>query len=203
MHYFLLNKPPGCITGRADPEGRTTVYAHVPAWYPDLPPVGRLDFNTEGLLLFTDDGRLARALLDHELAGRPVPKVYHVKVRPRLDTAPDADRRLARLTEPLVEPDGSATRPAAVALREHRTRASWIAITIDEGRHRQVRRLCERSGLQIVKLRRVALGPLELGGLPPRRCRPLTSEEVAACYAAALPGEAAPPVSPIPAEPEP
>lgn len=192
--YFVLNKPPGCITGRSDPESRTTVYEHVPAWYPDVPHVGRLDFNTEGLLLFTDDGALARALLDHDV-GRPVPKTYHVKVRPRLDEASDAAERLALLAAPLAYRDGAVTRPARVEVVGHRTRATWLAVTIDEGRHRQVRQLCERSRLQVVKLRRVAFGPLVLGDLRLRWCRPLTQEEVAACYAAALPDAPVPGLS--------
>ena len=197
MYYFVLNKPPGCITGLSDPEGRPTVYDHVPPWYPRVPHAGRLDFNSEGLLLFTDDGRLARALLDHDVSGRPIAKVYHVKVRPRLDLAPDGAARLERLTEPLDDDDGRATRPARVAVVAARARATWIAVTVEEGRHHQVRRLCRRSDLQVVKLRRIALGPLELGDLPLRWCRPLAGAEVAACYEAALPGETVPPVTPI------
>ena len=201
MRYFVLNKPRGCITGRHDPEGRATVYDHVPAHFPALPHVGRLDFNTEGLLLFTDDGRLARALLDRRLHAQRVAKRYRVKVRPRLDRDPHAEKRLARMVRPLATKGGGETLPAAVRLVCHRTRASWIEVVLEEGRHRQVRRLCERSGFQIVKLRRVALGPLELGELRLRWCRPLTQEEIAACYAAALPGEPAPLAEPIPERP--
>lgn len=188
--YFVLNKPPGCITGRRDPAGRPTVYAHVPPQFPDLPHVGRLDFNTEGLLLFTDDGRLARALLDPTFrGGGRVRKVYHAKVRPRM--TPD-DPRVARLTEPLAYPSGALTQPAEARFLEPRARSCWIEVVLCEGRHRQVRRLCEREGLQIVKLRRVAFGPLLLGDLRLRWCRPLTAEEIAACYALALPGEEPP-----------
>jgi 23S rRNA pseudouridine2605 synthase len=192
--YFVLNKPPGCITGRGDPEGRATVYDHIPAHFPDLPHVGRLDYNTEGLLLFTDDGRLARALLDaelHPLGG--IEKVYRVKLRPRM--SPD-DPRIASLERPLELPGGPC-RPARCRWIADRARSSWVEIVLTEGRHRQVRRLCEREGLQIVKLRRVRLGPLELGELKLRWCRPLTIQEQQACYAAALPGLPPPPLDEI------
>jgi 23S rRNA pseudouridine2605 synthase len=184
--YFILNKPPGCITGRDDPEGRSTVYDHVPEHFPVLPHVGRLDYNTEGLLLFTDDGRLARALLDPNLhAQGGIEKVYRVKARPLM--AAD-DPRIAALERPLELPDGGESRRARARWIADRARSSWIEIVLTEGRHRQVRRLCEREGLQIVKLRRVRLGPLELGDLKLRWCRPLQLREVEACYAAALPG---------------
>ena len=195
MRFFILNKPRGCITGRRDPHERPTVYDHVPPHYPPLPHVGRLDFHTEGLLLFTDDGRLARAMLDRRLHGRAVTKRYEVKVRPRLDRDPHAERRLARMREPLVGDDESL--PAEVRLLRHRTRASWIEVVLREGRHHQVRRLCRRAGFQIVKLRRVAFGPLALGDLRPRWCRPLSRDEVAACYALALPGEPLPEIEPL------
>jgi 23S rRNA pseudouridine2605 synthase len=187
FQYFILNKPPGCITGRRDPEGRPTVYAHVPAHFPALPHVGRLDFNTEGLLLFTDDGRLARALLDPGFGGgRHVEKVYHVKVRPPLDPA---DPRIGGLERPLPLPSGTPTTPARARWLQPRARSCWIEVAITEGRHHQVRLLCAREGLQIVKLRRVALGPLALGDLRLRWCRFLTEAEIAACHACALPGE--------------
>ncbi len=189
--YFVLNKPPGCITGRSDPQGRALVYDHVPAHYPRLPHVGRLDYNTEGLLLFTDDGRLARALMDGDFGGErePIEKVYRAKVRPLME--PD-DARIARLAAPLEHPHGGTTTGARVRWLAPRARSCWVELIITEGRHRQVRLLCERSGLQIVKLRRVALGPLQLGDLKLRWCRPLRQDELEACYAAALPGEAAP-----------
>ena len=194
--YFVLNKPPGCITGRSDPDGRSTVYDHVPPHYPPLPHAGRLDYNTEGLLLFTDDGHLTRALLDPaSREGRSVEKVYHVKLRPLMDPA---DPRIAALENPLRHPSGHLTRPARARWIAPRARSSWIEIVLTEGRHRQIRILCAREGLQIVKLRRVALGPLRLGDLRLRWCRPLDATEVKACYALALPGKTAPTITPIP-----
>jgi len=193
--YFLLNKPPGCITGKRDPEGRSTVYDHVPTHFPRLPHVGRLDYNTEGLLLFTDDGRLARALLDPERhAEGGIEKVYRVKLRPKM--SPD-DARIAGLEHPLELNDGQLSRPAHARWVMDRARSSWVEIVLVEGRHRQVRRLCERAGLQIVKLRRVAFGPLQLGDLKLRWCRPLTPAEQQACYAIALPGDPPPHITPI------
>jgi 23S rRNA pseudouridine2605 synthase len=198
MQYFVLHKPRGCITARADFEDRPLVYDHVPPHYPRLPHVGRLDFNTEGLLLFTDDGRLGQALTNPGFSGEaeaaPVEKVYEVKVRGVLE--PD-DHRIELLGRPLAFNSGHTTAPARVRLLRHRSRATWLEVVLTEGRNRQIRRLCERSGLQVVKLRRVAIGPLLLGDLPPRWCRPLTEQEVAACYAAALPGEAPPVPTPI------
>jgi 23S rRNA pseudouridine2605 synthase len=196
MRYFILNKPPGCITGRTDPEGRETVYDHVPDHFPALPHVGRLDYNTEGLLLFTDDGRLHRALLSGELTPEPVEKTYHVKVRPKV--GPE-DPRLKKMILPLKygARDEILTRPARVSWVAERKRSVWIEVVLTEGRHRQVRHLCRRSGFQIVKLRRVSLGPLALGDLTLRWCRTLVSHEVQALYEAALPGESPPPFEPV------
>lgn len=206
VRYFVLNKPPGCVSARRDFADRPTIYDHVPPHYPDLPHVGRLDFNTEGLLLFTDDGRLAQALLNPGYAGLadpsavpPVEKVYHVKVRAHLD---DGHPALAQLAEPIVIMGGPPTRAAKVRVVGHRARATWVEVLIDEGRNRQVRRLCERAGLQIVKLRRVRLGPLELGDLKLRWCRPLTTAEITACYARALPADPLPPGEGIDDSPE-
>ena len=191
MRYFMLNKPAGCITARRDFAGRSTVYDHIPTHFPDLPHVGRLDYPTEGLLLFTDDGRLAQGLLNPGFSGRADPesvpsveKVYRVKVRDRLDPA---DRRIPLLEKPLKYRSGPVTRPARARFLELRTRATWLEVVITEGRHRQVRNLCARSGFDVLKLRRVAIGPLVLGDLKLRWCRPLTEDEVAALYAAALP----------------
>ena len=204
--YFMLNKPPGCITARRDRQGRSTVYDHVPPHFPALPHVGRLDYNTEGLLLFTDDGRLAQAMLNPGVfretgEERPlVEKVYHVKVRGRLDPG---DPGLARLEQPLRHPeDGVLTRPARVRFLELRASATWIEVVLVEGRTNQVRLLCARSGYQVVKLRRVRFGPLELGELKLRWGRPLRQDEAAACYALALPGEQPPAFEEIEDTPE-
>ncbi len=192
VQYFVLNKPPRTITGRSDPHDRPTVYDHVPSHFPPLPHVGRLDWASEGLLLFTDDGRLGRALLD-KTTGAVVEKVYRVKVRDRLDPQ---DPRIALLQEPL-DMQGTPTSPARARFLELRTRATWLELVITEGRHHQVRHLCARSGFPVLKLRRQALGPLDLGDLKLRWSRPLLQEEVQALYAAALPGEAPPPFEPI------
>lgn len=204
MQYFMMNKPPGCITARRDFEARQTVYDHVPPHFPSLPHVGRLDYNTEGLLLFTDDGRLAQALMNREFAaeaGAPdvIEKVYHVKIKGVLQ---DDDPRLALLAEPLEHKNGQFTQAARWRIVERRERTTWIEVIICEGRNRQVRRLCERSELQIRKLRRVKLGPLELGELRLRWCRPLEMPEIAALYAAALPHDELPQFEPIDNSPE-
>ncbi len=202
MQYFILNKPPKTICARRDFADRPIVYDHIPGWYPDLPHVGRLDWATEGLLLFTDDGRLAQAVLNPAWKGSadassvpPLEKVYRVKVRDRLDPA---DPRIARMELPLSYPGGIVTRPAKVSFVTLRTRATWLEVTITEGRHHQVRHLCARSGFPVLKLRRIRLGPLLLGDLKMRWCRPLEEAEIAALYAAALPEDPRPPVEPIP-----
>lgn len=192
----MLNKPSGCITATRDFAGRSTVYDHVPTHLPALPHVGRLDYATEGLLLFTDDGRLAQALLNPGFKGQaspdavpPLPKVYRVKVRDLLDPG---DHRISLLERPLRYRSGAVTRPARARFVLHRSRATWLEVTLFEGRHRQVRKLCERSGFQVLKLRRVSLGPLELGELKLRWCRPLLEAEVEALYQAALPEDPRP-----------
>ena len=202
VQYFILNKPPKTLCARVDFAGRPTVYDHVPAHYPRLPHVGRLDWATEGLLLFTDDGRLAQGLLNPGYKGSADPadvpaieKVYRVKVRDRLDPA---DPRIARLEKPLSYPGGILTRPARASFVELRTRATWLEVTITEGRHHQVRHLCARSGFPVLKLRRIRLGPLALGDLTMRWCRPLEEPEVAALYSVALPSDPRPAMGPIP-----
>lgn len=201
MRYFMLNKPAGCITAKRDFAGRSTVYDHVPTHFPELAHVGRLDYSTEGLLLFTDDGRLAQALLNPGFKGLadpssvpPIEKVYEVKIRDRI--APD-DRRIALLEKPLKYRSGPVTRPARARFLLHRTRATWLEVVISEGRHRQVRNLCARSGFDVLKLRRRAIGPLELGPLKLRWCRPLGEDEVKRLYAAALPDDPLPRIEPL------
>lgn len=178
--YLLVHKPRGCVTATRDPEGRRTVYELLPErGLPRLFPVGRLDYNSEGALLMTTDGRLARALLHPE---RHVPKIYHLKLRGHLR---EDDPGLARFREGLVLQDGP-TRPAPTRIVAYRARATWIEVVLTEGRNRQLRRMCAAVGHQVVKLRRVAIGPLELGPLPCRAWRFLSRDEVRALYRAAL-----------------
>ncbi len=191
FHHFMLNKPHGCITAKEDWEDRELVYDHIPDKFPHVGHVGRLDYNTQGLLLFTDDGRLSQALLNKEYAGEadpettePIEKVYHVKIKDVIE--PD-DPLFEELEEPLEFEPGRFTEPATAEYVAPRSSCTWIAITICEGRHRQVRKLCKRSGRQIRKLRRVKLGPLELGDLKMRWCRWLTDDEIRSLYEVALP----------------
>ena len=206
MQYFVMNKSPDCICARRDHRERSTVYDHVPTHFPALAHVGRLDYDTEGLLLFTDDGRLAQGLLNPTFKGLADPalvpaieKVYRVKVR---DQLPEDSPRVRLMREPLKYRSGVLTKPADVRLVEHRKRATWLEVRISEGRHRQIRNLCARSALQVLKLRRIQVGPLHLGDLKMRWCRPLTDDEVAACYRVALPEDPREPYEPIDDSPD-
>ncbi len=178
--YLLMYKPRGCVTTLADPEGRPTVMAHLPATGPRVFPVGRLDYDTEGLLLFTNDGDLAQALM------RPrhgVPKVYQAKV----NGCPDA-ATLDRLRRPF-RLDGRPSRPALVEVL-HQRRHAVLQITLCEGRRNQVREICRRVGHPVMRLRRVAYGPLRDPALRGGQVRPLSPDEIEALRRAA----GAPPV---------
>lgn len=167
--YLVLHKPRGYLTTRRDPRGRPTVYellGEVGAW---VVPVGRLDLETSGLLLFTNDTRFADHVTD---PAAHVPKTYRVEARPRLDEA--ALERLARG----VELEDGPTRPARVEKLGDRGPATRLLLTIDEGRNRQVRRMLRAVGSRVEKLARVAIGTLELGPLPAGRWRELEPEEL-------------------------
>jgi pseudouridine synthase len=166
---ILLHKPAGYITSRADPEGRPVVLSLLPrTGLPRLFPVGRLDWDSEGLLLLTNDGELAN-LLTHPR--HRVPKTYHVKVKGQ-----PAAAALRRLVDGVVSAGERlwATEAAPLARTRENT---WIRITIEQGRTRQVRRMCEAVGHPALRLRRVQLGPLALGDLPRGEWRPLTPAE--------------------------
>lgn len=172
---IMLHKPAGYITAVSDPEGRPVVLSLLPkAGMPRLFPVGRLDWDTEGLLLLTNDGDLAH-LLTHPRHG--VSKVYHAKVKGR-----PTSEVLRRLIQGVVS-DGE--RLSATAARVLRTTQenTWVTIGVHQGRYRQVRRMCEAVGHPVLKLVRVALGPLALGSLPRGQWRPLLPAEVRALEA--------------------
>lgn len=173
---ILLHKPAGYITSRSDPQGRPVVTSLLPqAGLPRLFPVGRLDWDTEGLLLLTNDGELANALTHPRYAVR---KVYHAKIKGH----PTAEA-LALLTRGIMC-DGEPLRALRVeTLHPTRQKNTWIAVTLEQGRYRQVRRMCEAIGHPVLKLIRVALGPLALGPLPRGQWRPLSPAELRGLYA--------------------
>lgn len=171
--YILLNKPKGYITTVEDPQGRPTVMQLLP---PDTPkgvvPVGRLDFYTEGVLLFTNDGELAAALLHPR---RHVEKTYHVKIRG--EVRPDD---IQKLRDGVTLDDGRKTMPAKVDLLEFTGKHTWLVMTIKEGRSRQIHRMAEALGYQVIKLARVAFGGLTYFGLKIGEHRRLTDHEIRA-----------------------
>jgi len=169
--YLLLNKPRGYVTTRSDPQHRRTVLDLLHGVKEYVYPVGRLDFDSEGLLLLTNDGDLA-ARLTHPRHG--LSRVYEARVL----GVPDA-RDLERLSRGIVI-DGRQTQPAAVQIRtrERDGSAASMVVAIKEGRNRQVRRMCEAVGHPVVRLRRVAIGPISDARLKPGQWRELTPVEV-------------------------
>ena len=168
---LALHKPAGYITSRVDPRGRPTVYtllADVDRW---VFPVGRLDRDSAGLLILTNDHRLGQRLTD---PGHHVPKTYHVLVA----GVPD-ENGLRALREGVPLGDGALSRPAAVrALGAARGGHAWLEIALTEGKNRQVRRMCAAIGHDVRELIRVAVGGLALGDLPPGKWRRLSAAEV-------------------------
>ncbi len=175
--WVLLHKPRGVMTTLSDPERRPTVRDLLPDLRRRVFPVGRLDFNTEGLLLLTDDGALARDLM-HPSHG--VVKTYHAKVR----GTPDGSV-LDRLRRGILI-DGKRTRPAEIRIVRPAAN-SWIEIRVTEGRKHQVRKMLEAVGHPVSRLRRVGYAGLRLGRLAPGEWRYLRPEEVESLRRAARP----------------
>jgi 23S rRNA pseudouridine2605 synthase len=173
--YYLLNKPAKVMTTARDPEGRPTVVDLVPA-EPRVFPVGRLDWDTEGLLLLTNDGDLAHALTH---PSRGVPKTYLAEV-----TGVPGRGILRHLREGVDLEDGR-TAPAKARLAQTTPTGAALEIVIHEGRNRQVRRMCEAVGHPVRRLVRTRFGPLRDHRLAPGQWRPLTQAEIRALYAAA------------------
>ncbi len=171
--HYLLNKPAGVVTTAADPQGRPTVVYLVPP-EPRVHPVGRLDLDTEGLLLLTNDGTLTHRLT-HPSFG--VEKEYLAQVQGR------PSRGAIRRLREGVDLDDGRTAPAEASL----VAPDLVRLTIHEGRNRQVRRMCEAVGHPVVRLVRTRIGPLRDPQLRPGRWRPLTLEEVRALERAARP----------------
>lgn len=168
--YIMLNKPRGYVTTLSDEKGRKTVAELVKGAGRRLYPVGRLDLNSEGLLIMTDDGEAANALMhpSHEVG-----KTYRVTVSGR---EPEA---AVRELEALREVEGEPIRPAQVSFAGETGEGKYMLdVTIHEGRNRQVRKMCAAVGLEVRRLVRIAEGELSLGGLQTGKWRHLTSEEL-------------------------
>ena len=174
--YILMNKPGQMITSLDDPEGRPIVRDLLPKSMPRVWPVGRLDWDSEGVLLITNDGKLTH-LLTHP--SHDVVKEYAVKVQGVL--TPD-NEKLALLREGLDIGDETPTRPAHVVVKGNTGRNTWLEVIISEGRNRQVRRMFEAVGHPVMKLRRLKLGPLTIDGLASGTYRSLHPDEVYTLY---------------------
>ncbi len=171
QEYYVYNKPAGCMTTMKDPQGRFCVGDVIREMGRPLKPAGRLDYQSSGLLVLTNDGELA-ARLTHARYG--VLKTYVAKVSRRPS---EAMLRTLRRGVPLS--DGKAAAAKVRVIREAGSKA-WVEIAISEGRNRQVRRMLEALGVRVEKLRRVAIGPVELGALPSGGARRLETSELRA-----------------------
>jgi len=181
--YLMLNKPRGLVTTTADERGRETVYACLTdPGLPRVTPVGRLDRASEGLLLFTNDTRWGARIAD---PATHLDKVYHVQVDRRADPT-----LLLRMEEGVTTEEGDFLAAKQARLLREGSRNSWVEVVLDEGKNRHIRRLLAALGVEVLRLVRVAVGPLTLGDLPKGEFRHLTADELRAVEAAVRGGEA-------------
>jgi 23S rRNA pseudouridine2605 synthase len=167
--YWILNKPRGTVTTASDEKGRETVYAHIPKELSWLGPVGRLDKASEGLLLLTNDSEWAARIT---LPESHLNKTYHVQIA----AVPDA-ALLEKIKNGVRAEDGDLLRAKSVEILRHGEKNSWLVVVLDEGKNRQIRRIFEALGIEVLRLIRVAIGPLVLGDLPKGQSRALTQGE--------------------------
>ena len=167
--YLMLNKPRGVVTSAADEKGRETVYAYLPKNLPWLAPVGRLDKASEGLLLYTNDSEWAARITAPETH---LNKTYHVQIDAIADEA-----LLESLRRGVRANDGDFLCVKAARTLRQGERNSWLEVILDEGKNRQIRRLLEHFHLEVLRLVRVAIGPLALGQLQKGATRALSTEE--------------------------
>lgn len=178
--YIMLNKPRGYVTTMSDELDRKCVTELISGVEERLYPVGRLDRNSEGLLLFTNDGSFANDIMH---PGKNIGKTYRVTVRSKI-----TDEQINTLSAGVML-DDKMTLPASVSVELDTNERSVMRITIHEGRNRQIRRMCEAVGLEVARLRRTSIGPVKLGMLKPGTWRELTPEEVRALKNAAGSGQ--------------
>jgi 23S rRNA pseudouridine2605 synthase len=166
--YLMLNKPRGVVTTASDEKGRETVYAFLDSGTPWVAPVGRLDKASEGLLLLTNDSEWAARVLSPETH---LDKTYHVQI-----AILPSDSLLAALRTG-VQHGGEVLRAARGSILRTGKHNSWLEVVLDEGKNRQIRRMFHSLGVEVLRLFRVAIGPLALGDLPKGQVRALTSVE--------------------------
>lgn len=167
--YIMLNKPRGYLTTLSDDRGRKTVAELTADVGARVYPVGRLDYDSEGLLLLTNDGAFAQKLAHPSHCVR---KTYELRVK-----GENIDHALPVLRSPLVI-DGYRIRPATVRLLKRTENGAVLSVTISEGRNRQIRKMCELAGLSVLRLRRISEGEVRLGALPAGKWRHLTASEI-------------------------
>ncbi len=174
--YIMLNKPRGYVTTLSDEQGRRCVTDLLTGIEERLYPIGRLDRNSEGLLLFTNDGAFANGIMH---PSRQVTKTYRVTVRP-----PVTEDQLAQMAAGVTLDDGIKTAPANIVTQTVEPERVVLLVTIHEGKKREVRRMCDAVGLEVARLRRISIGPVKLGMLKPGEWRDLTAEELRALRSA-------------------
>jgi 23S rRNA pseudouridine2605 synthase len=168
--YVLLNKPKGYLSSVSDPEGRPTIVELLPASLGRLYPVGRLDFNTEGLLLLTNDGDFTNFITS---ARNKVEKIYEAKVK----GIPE-EKAIERLRRGVTLEDGTRTAPAKIRRVGETEHNSWYEIVLHEGKNQQIRRMFDLIGHSVIKLRRSQIGLLRDDALKPKHWRKLSADEV-------------------------
>jgi 23S rRNA pseudouridine2605 synthase len=164
----MMNKPRGLVTTASDEKGRETIYSLLDDSLPWMGPVGRLDKATEGLLLLTNDSEWAARICD---PATHLDKTYHVQVR-----ATGADLPVKQLLAG-ISADGEVLRAKDAQIIRAGDKNAWIEIVLDEGKNRQIRRMFECFGIEVLRLIRIAVGPLELGQLEKGKTRVLTADE--------------------------
>jgi len=170
--YLLFYKPKGVLTSHGDPAGRDTIYKYLGEENKWVAPVGRLDKDTSGLLLLTNDTQFADFITSPESG---VPKTYLVKVNALL-----SDEVIAKLSAGVEMKRGDRAHPLSVRRREDRGKYTWLDVVLTEGKNREVRRMMEAVGFVVLKLVRTCIGPLTLEGLQVGKYRELTSSEISA-----------------------
>jgi 23S rRNA pseudouridine2605 synthase len=167
-HYYLFFKPKGVVSTMDDPQGRPSISDFAGGLSVRVFPAGRLDYDADGLMLLTNDGRIAN------LATHPrskIPKTYQVKVSGTL-----TDHEILRFTRG-ISIDGKKTLPAKITSLEIRPNNAWYEVTLSEGRNRQIKKMFALFGKRVLKIRRIAIGPLSLEGMAPGEVRKLTARE--------------------------